>query len=70
MTERRSSEARQRRLLCRLSISLNTLLRLRLHLPIDNSLHHTLPIAPSRALEILRQIVLGVSIEELAEEEE
>ena len=70
MTEGRSNEARQRRLLLRLAITCNTLLRLRINLPIDNSLHHTLPIAPSRALEILRQIVLGVSIEELAEEEE
>ena len=69
MTERRSSEARQRRLLCRLSITLHTLLSLKFHLPIGTSLCHTLPISPTRALHLLRLIAEGVTVAELAEEE-
>ena len=69
MTEKRSNEARQRRLLLRLSRTCDTLLRLRLCLPIDSSLRHTLPISPARALELLRLIAEGVSIAELADQE-
>ena len=69
MTEKRSNAARQRRLLLRLSRTCDTLLRLRLRLPIDSSLRHTLPISPARALELLRLIAEGVSIAELADQE-
>ena len=66
----RSNEARQRRLLLRLAITCTTLLRLRINLPFVLSLHHTLPISPARALELLRLIAAGVSIAELADLEE
>ena len=60
MVKARSGPQRQRRLLTRLSVSANTLLRLALGLPHPGA-QHNLPVRPSVAVELLRLLASGAS---------
>ena len=54
---------RRRRLLLRLSTTCDTLLRLKLRIPVNSSLRHSLPIPPARAHRLLCLIAQRSSIE-------
>ena len=65
----RSKPQRQRRLVTRLSVSTETLLRLHFDLPISPELSHTLPLRPTEAVRLLRELAAGTPIDELTSEE-
>ena len=66
----RGSCQRQRRLLHRLTVSVDTLLRLHLQLPQDTELSHSLPISPADTLRLLELLAAGQEIEVTSLEEE
>ena len=55
---KRSGVQRRRRLQTRLCLSVETLLRLQLRLPLPDKQHH-LPVRPSQTLKILQLLSLG-----------
>ena len=61
----RSESQRQRRLITRLSISIETLLRIRLGLQSIPDLRHSLPIRPPVVAHLLRRLAEGASDLEL-----
>ena len=61
----RSESQRQRRLITRLSISIETLLRIRLGLQSIPDLRHSLPIRPTVVAHLLRRLAEGASDLEL-----
>ena len=56
---RRGQLKRQRRLLTRLAVSLDTLLRLKLRIPLRAGLGHSLPVPPARARWLLQELAAG-----------
>ena len=62
MVHERSDESERRRLLVRLAVSVNTLLRLTLRLPLPSHLQQTLPVRPSEAYKLLRRLATGQDI--------
>ena len=62
MVHQRTTESERVRLLGRLAISVNTLLRLKLRLPLPSHLKHTLPIPPLEAHRLLRRLARGLGI--------
>ena len=65
MVRRRGEAQRQRRFLLRLATAVATLLRLRLGLPQDPELLHSLPLTPSTAVQLLDVFARGASVEDL-----
>lgn len=65
MVKSRSEASRRRRLLTRLALSTDTLLRQHLGLQAPQHLGHHIPILPSIVLKYLRDIASGISVEDL-----
>ena len=62
MVHKRTEERERGRRLVRLAVSVDTLLRLKLRLPVPPNLNHTLPIPPSEARRLLRRLAAGRDI--------
>ena len=56
MVRSRTEESERERLFTRLAISVNTLLRRKLRLPVPSHLKQPLPIRPPEALRLLRRL--------------
>ena len=61
----RSKGKRQRRFLIRLAISLETLLRLKLGYQVRSEIGHSLPVRPSRVINILKLLVSGIPLDDI-----
>ena len=68
MVKARKQAQRQRRLLMRLTVSVDTLLRLQYHWPCSDY-KQSLPIKPSSVLALLRQLSQGVDPADLIEDQ-
>jgi len=65
MVKARSEAKRRRRLLTRLTQSIETLLRQHLGLQSPQHLGHHIPVPPSIVLKYLRDLASGISVEDL-----